>query len=212
MGRPKALCGFCLIETAQADLSSFAAICGTAIRSKKHFEKIITANLNLFKNWKLVGHERMNKKEAFTLVELVLTVALLSILTGTATAVFIQSFRERSVDYAAKEVTFFLRYVQFKAIEEGRTHKLTFDSVSGEFKSFVEQPKPAGFQEILIPFANRFKNHGPFLFRLEQGNALYFFPDGSVTPNQLIISEENQEKASIGIKNRLGLFEVVRRG
>jgi prepilin-type N-terminal cleavage/methylation domain-containing protein len=151
----------------------------------------------------------MRKKNAFTLIELVLVVALISILAGMATIRFAQSFRERSAEHLVKELVFFLRFVQFKAIEEGKTYKLVFESDSGKLRSFVRSPKSTRFEEVSIPMIGRLQEPGHFNFELEQGSELYFFPDGSVTPNQLMILEENQEKASIGIKNRLGLFEVA---
>lgn len=153
----------------------------------------------------------MNKKNAgFTLIELMITVILVSILTGLATTRFVQSYRARSLDHFVQEFVYFLRYIQFKSIEEGEISKLALDPESSELKSYIKLSDQDYFKEIETPFLNQFQRHSRFHFQFKNQDEIYFFPDGSVTPNQFLIMEGIDEKASIHVKNRLGTFEVVR--
>ena len=152
----------------------------------------------------------MSKRAGFTLIELITVVVLIMTLAGLATTRFVQSYQARSVDHFVKEFVFFLRYIQFKSIEEGAIHKLVLDPDSGELKSFIKLTvAPDNFKETSIPFVNRFQKRARFVLQLKNGNEVYFFPDGGVTPNQFLVMEGMKERASIDIKDRLGFFQVV---
>ena len=152
----------------------------------------------------------MDNKRGFTFIELIVVVILVSILAGLATTRFVQSFRERRSDYFVKELVAYLRYIQIKAIEEGMTHQLEVDPDSKALKSLSQSSDASEFHEISISMFKRFKKTDPFVVQLEEGNQIYFFPDGNVTPAKLSITEGAEEKASVAIKNRLGVFEVSR--
>ena len=152
----------------------------------------------------------MAKKKAlrgFTLVELIMVVVLVVMLTSLATTRFVQSYQARTADYYVKELVFFLRYVQFKSIEEGVVHKLALDS--DQLRVFVKENETNDFKEVSIPFLNQFEKQAQFTLEFREGNEIYFFPDGSVTPNQFMIMDGVDKKASIEIKNRLGAFQVI---
>ena len=111
-----------------------------------------------------------------------------------------------------KELVIYLRYLQFKAIEEGRVHKLKIDSEASSLVSYVQGEKYNDYEELVTPFARRFKKIDHFLVHLNEGSEIYFFPDGLLTTNELSITAENERGATIEIKNRLGAFQVTVNG
>ncbi|MBI4357924.1 MAG: hypothetical protein HY584_01370 [Candidatus Omnitrophica bacterium] len=155
------------------------------------------------------SYQTGSKTSGLTLIELVTVAALIVILAGLATTRFVESFQARRMDHFVKELVIFLRYVQFKTIEEGTIHKLEIESDSGGIRGFSQDEKPSKFREIRTPFFNRFRNPKPFSIGLDQGDEVYFFPDGRISSNMFLIKSDSQEQASIAVKNRLGVFEVA---
>ena len=144
-----------------------------------------------------------------TLIELLIVILLVMTLAGLATANFIQSYQARNVEHFAKDLAAYIRYVQFKAIEDGSIHQLKLDSESGLLETFAQEKKDIDFQKVTTPFSKRFQKQDQYTIRFRKGKEIYFYPDGNVTPNQLLLLENEQEKASVEIKNRIGAFKVT---
>ena len=102
----------------------------------------------------------MLKKSGVTLIELLMVIAIVVTLAGLVTVNFIRSYQAHNVKYFTNELAAYLRYVQFKAIEEGAVHKLTTDPESGGLESFAQYGKANEFQEITTPFSRRFGKTG----------------------------------------------------
>ena len=154
----------------------------------------------------------MRKALGVTLIELTIVLALIVTLAGLATVSFMRSYEERNLEHVVKELVIYLRYLQFKAIEEGRVHKLKIDSEASSLVSYVQGEKYNDYEELVTPFARRFKKIDHFLVHLNEGSEIYFFPDGLLTTNELSITAENERGATIEIKNRLGAFQVTVNG
>ena len=155
---------------------------------------------------------RTPKRRGFTLIELLIVISLIVTLTGLATTGFIQSYRARSVDHFTKELTAYLRYLQFKAIEEGAVHKLILDPETGSLTSFVQDSDGKKFRKISTSFSRRFEKSGIFSTLLDPTSGIYFFPDGNVTKSKLWVMSGSEKKAAVEIKNRIGAFQVTTYG
>ncbi len=147
--------------------------------------------------------------DAFTLIELIIVLAIVATLAGLATTGFVMSVQARSTDHFVKELTAYLRFIQFKAIEEGKIHKLIAEEPDGTLSVLAEDGTAGEFQPVESLFAKRFGNEKNFSVRFAQGKEIYFLPDGVVTRNKLMISDEQGERAAIEIKNRIGAFKVT---
>src|SRR3989338_1473387 len=111
----------------------------------------------------------MDKRKGFTLIELIVVITLVAILSGIATVRFVGSFQGRSLVHFTNELVNFLRYIQFKTIEEGSVHKLEVDSEEGRLTSSAQAEESVLFEEISTPFSSRFGNKLPFTIELEKG-------------------------------------------
>ena len=152
---------------------------------------------------------RGSERSAFTIVELIVVLTIVATLAGLATTAFITSFEARSTDHFVKELTAYLRFVQSKAIEEGKTHKLVTEEPNGALSVLVQDEAASEFHPLDNLFSKRFENEKRFSVHLAQGNEIYFFPDGMITRNKLMVSDEKGEHATIEIKNRVGAFKVI---
>src|SRR3989338_10495168 len=109
-----------------------------------------------------------HKHSGLTLIELLIVISLVVTLAGLATARFVRSYASRSADHFVKELAAYLRYVQFKAVEEGAVHKLAVDRETGVLASLVQEEKGKGFREITTPFSKRFAQARLFSISFEQ--------------------------------------------
>ncbi len=143
----------------------------------------------------------------FTLIELIVVIALVAVIAGLATVRFMQSFEARSTDQYVKELTSYLRYVQFRAIEEGQAYRL---GVAEEGKGLTTSVADSSgkFAETRLPHARKLREDSRMDIRLKKGNGVFFFPDGTVTGNAFEISDSSGRLITVTIKNRLGIFEV----
>lgn len=152
----------------------------------------------------------MPKRAGVTLIELILVMALVVTLAGLTTVNFIRSYQSKSFNHFVNEFTSYLRYLQFKAIEEARIVKVAFDAESGLLTCYVKQKKSNEFEETKTPFSNRFQSADEFEIDIQKGDAVYFYPDGTITLNKFVITNtKNEEKATIEVRNRLGTFKVT---
>lgn len=149
----------------------------------------------------------MRNRSGVTLIELILVITLIATLASLATVNFMRSYRERNLQHFVRECASYLRYLQFKSIEEGKTHRLTADE-QGRLLSFIQGKRPKDYDEITTPFSKRFSRADSFSIRFRRGNEIYFFPDGVLTPNELFVEVDHEPAASIQIKNRLGAFQI----
>lgn len=149
------------------------------------------------------------RRGGFTLIELITVLVIVSILAGLATTAFVVSFQARNADHFVKDLTGYLRLIQAKAIEEGKTYQLTTKEPGGTLSVLVQEEPGAEFHVLENLFSKRFEDPGKFSVRFGQGSGIYFFPDGVMSRNKLMASDEKGERAAIEIKNRIGAFKVT---
>jgi len=176
------------------------------------------------------GHRpalRLNRR-AFTLIELILVMALLAIVLGVSAPSLSRFFRSRSIDSEAKRFMALTRHAQSRAVSEGVPMVLWLETEQRIYglnadKSFVEEdPQAEQFtmddtlqvEVIRLSGAlsasqtNRFRNE-----KLDAGNlyTLRFNPDGFVglsSPERIIFRQgENEELWVAQSRNRLN-YEI----
>ena len=147
--------------------------------------------------------------KGFTFIELLVVVIVLAALTGLAVTQFRDSYESRSSTLIVKELTSYLRYLQFYAVEKNEVYKLEVNERTETLRAWSQESGSQAFREARTPFRKRFGDLAPFSLSLGTGKALYFFPDGSVTKNKLYLMRDSKKEATIEIRNRLGAFRVV---
>ena len=167
-------------------------------------------------------------QNAFTLIELILVMALLAIVLAVSAPSLSRFFRSRSLDSEAKRFLALTRYAQSRAVSEGVPMVLWLETEQRGYglnadKSFVEEDPLAEqftvddaleievlrFSRAMIASqTNRFQNE-----RLDAGNlyTLRFNPDGFVSlssPEAVVFRQgENEELWVAQSRNRLN-YEI----
>ena len=167
-------------------------------------------------------------QSAFTLIELILVMALLAIVLGISAPSLSRFFRSRSIDSEAKRFMALTRHAQSRAVSEGVPMVLWLETEQRIYglnadKSFVELDPMAeqfslddSLQVEVLRFSgamaaiqtNRFRNE-----KLDAGNlyTLRFNPDGFVSlgsPEAVVFRQgENEELWVAQSRNRLN-YEI----
>jgi len=167
-------------------------------------------------------------RSAFTLIELILVMALLAIVLGVSAPSLSRFFRSRSLDSEAKRFMALTRHAQSRAVSEGVPMVLWLETEQRIYglnadKSFVEEDPQAeqfklddALQVEVLRFSgamvamqtNRFRNE-----KLDAGNLyiMRFNPDGFVSlssPEAVVFRQgENEELWVAQSRNRLN-YEI----
>ncbi|HTL48647.1 MAG TPA: prepilin-type N-terminal cleavage/methylation domain-containing protein [Verrucomicrobiae bacterium] len=148
-----------------------------------------------------------NSSRGFTLVEILIVFALVATFAALAVAGFSRFYNERLPRLYVKDLAGYVRYLQFKAIEDGKIYRMTVDNDTGVSTASKPNAKK-DFEPLRDALSRRFQKKGEFAVVLGEGHEVYFFPDGTVTRNAVTVSRNGGEIATLQIKNRLGALEI----
>lgn len=137
------------------------------------------------------------QQHGFTLVEMVVTIALMAILLSMATGAMSYFFAGRSLDVATRELTSDIREAQALAVSSGNTYKIHFNSED----SYQLQKRQAGNWVNVgnakdLPGSVHFSTSSPPSFGGD--SVLDFYARGEAEDGQL------------GLTGRFGMNRTVR--
>ncbi len=142
-----------------------------------------------------------------TLIELLIVLALVISLAGMATVGFVHFSRGKDPQLFMKDMAAYVRYLQFKTIEEGTVHKLSVEPEEGTLRTYAQGAEKKFFQ-VKDSLSKRFEVKSTYKVEIENGQEIYFFPDGTVTRNEIRVFSGDDKIASLAVSNRLGTLKV----
>ncbi|MBI4388010.1 MAG: hypothetical protein HY582_03090 [Candidatus Omnitrophica bacterium] len=158
---------------------------------------------------KLFGNQR-SARFGFTLIEQLIVLTLIVAILGFGGVRMMKVYRENNYDLVIKELTTVLRFVQMKAIEDGRIYEISVSENKKKFQMKRETDDGKELEPFRSSWLNGIQVGRAFTLELNRGNQLLFFPDGSTSRNSLALVKEAGERATIELKNRIGRVEVRR--
>jgi prepilin-type N-terminal cleavage/methylation domain-containing protein len=145
---------------------------------------------------------------AFTLIEMLVVVAIISLLGVMSSGYFIKAVKKARIEKAANNIVLASRYARILAIDYHKNVKLLFNASSGEF--YIDSPTTAQHddEDTAVKIGNSYNRHmnlpdGSEFEKIEitnlsqndeMGNldfeSVTFYPDGSCDPGLVKIGNE----------------------
>jgi len=101
-------------------------------------------------------------RRAFTLVEVILAVAIIGLISGTFILGFGSWYQREAVDDSARRVESILRVARAEACSQGRRFRMAFNSSSPEAgPMFLWEPKPLAEPGLFVPYYGAWANALP---------------------------------------------------
>src|SRR5213080_192627 len=91
------------------------------VKTSERHQPLVIGNWSFFGHWSLIiGHSQGHSRgRAFTLIELILVMALLSIVLAVSAPALSSFFRGRNIDAEGRRLVSLIRYGQGRAVSEG---------------------------------------------------------------------------------------------
>lgn len=134
----------------------------------------------------------------FTLIELLVVVFIISITLGLSTPLFHRTFYGIQLSLCAEDMVSFMRHIRERAVVENTLMRLTLDEK--EKKYWLSKKDTESGEFILVK-----GKYGSYVFADDveiksQDNIIDFYPDGSVSSAEIIMSGPNKKKLVISVK------------
>ncbi|MFA5059229.1 MAG: GspH/FimT family pseudopilin [Candidatus Omnitrophota bacterium] len=146
----------------------------------------------------------------FTLVEILLVVALIAILAGLSLPRFSKTYAHFQLQTTAGQITDLMRYAQGRAITKKRTLKLEFDPSYKKYRLSEEKRSPwqddeevQEFEEIPGRFGREFLVAENISVEYEDPD-IRFYPDGKIDPARIYVCEKNENCLTVSTQEQYG--------
>ena len=143
------------------------------------------------------GFKALRRREAFTLIEIILVVLILGVVVGMAVPNFSRTYATFQLKQFTEDLAYLMRYAQSRAITTNREVRLEFDPDFLQYwltQQMVDETKiDAGliFERITGRYGRIFKV--PAEVRIETKiNYMSFYSDGTMGRERIYICHEKQ--------------------
>lgn len=138
-------------------------------------------------------------EESFTLIELVLVLALISIVIGVTFPQFSKSYGYRTVQNEAEKIGSFIRYVQTKSRVDRKDYKVVLGE-DNYWYVFKKDGKEISSKKYKIRSGLELKNKGD--------KEIWFYPDRTSSGNLFIKIESSKKDYTFIVKKEEGISQV----
>lgn len=156
-------------------------------------------------NWTSVEGDRVSRRSGITLIELVITLAILAVLVALVVpslGKWIQHYRMRGT---VREIVSQMELAKIKALKTNREYRVAFDKTSGTFQ--IETcPNPSGTWRAE---GNVFKIPHQIPVDMNVG-AIRFNPDGTAVSGTVTVGAKDGEHYNITVNTTTGKITATR--
>lgn len=140
---------------------------------------------------------KSNQKKAFSLIEIILVVLILSVVAGLIIPDFSHTYSQAQLQKAANGLAYLMRYAQNRAIVKNFRIRLEFDSDFSKYWLCEEIPGSrqktdvAMFKKISGRFARITKIDDKIKIEADT-QMIYFYPDGTIDKQRIRMCNDNR--------------------
>ena len=144
----------------------------------------------------LLTGQKKNRQAAFTLIEIILVVIVLSIIAGFAVPNFSKTYAYIQLQRSAQDLAYLMRYAQSRAVTKNTTVRLQFDE---DFSAYwlaekikdEEEAEEEEFKRISSRLGKTVKIPSGLKIEMEEEvDSLNFYPDGSIDKKAINVCNE----------------------
>jgi prepilin-type N-terminal cleavage/methylation domain-containing protein len=157
-----------------------------------------------------IAKNKLRSERAFTLIELIFVILLVSVITGLSTPVFKRTAADFEIRSVARRIAQSAQYAQEMAILERVVYKLNLDTE----KSSLRLMKNDGTTGRAAAYRNADGRYGK-VFSLPGDlqiscalRELFFYPDGRCDEARISLAGKNGEVSDIWIKGFVNQIEI----
>ena len=148
------------------------------------------------------------KKQAFTLIELILVVLLLAIIAGLTIPNFVKTYSHFQLAKTADDLSYLMRYAQSRAISKNRVVQLVFSTEFSQYWLEQGDDKGVGFERFRSRLGRTFPVPHEIDIKVEN-QTLKFYSDGSIEKERINVCQE-QKCVIVSTQEQRGYIRVFK--
>ncbi|MBE0535375.1 MAG: prepilin-type N-terminal cleavage/methylation domain-containing protein [Phycisphaerae bacterium] len=155
----------------------------------------------------------LQKRQAFTLLELILVMVILSTVLAMAAPSLRGFFASRQTHDAAGQILSLIQLAGSQAVSQGATYRLNFETVEGTY--WLTARQGGAFEELGTEFGRRFSLPRDTTVELTGAGQdagldyVSFTPQGTCTPATITLMDRRGEKVRLICPSATETFSIV---
>lgn len=150
---------------------------------------------------------------AFTLIEILVVIILLGVVAGLAVPNFNSTYEKFLLGETAKDLSFFMRYAQNRAVMKSQNHRLVFDLQDSKYWLEEQENDTDNLsqEEVFAGISGRFGR----IFKIPEGifletekTHIFFYPDGKIDKARIYLSDKKKNYLTISTYEQDGYVQT----
>ncbi len=146
---------------------------------------------------------RMMSLAGFTLIELLVVVLIISITLGLSAPLFRKTFSNVQLSLRAEEMTGLMRYARERAVVENARTRFNVDAQSGKYWLSKKKEDDEAYERLSGQYGREYFLGEEIKIEAQEGG-IDFYPDGEISPAEIILINSNKKSLTILTKSGLG--------
>lgn len=140
-----------------------------------------------------------SEQRAFTLLELLVVIAVISVTLGLLIPSFHKTFSDIQLNACVQDMVSFIRYARERAIVENTVFRLNLDMGEGSYWLTKKEPDKDSFSRPSEKLGRKHTVSGALRIEASE-NTVDFYPDGEIGASQIWLRNQNGKALAISLK------------
>lgn len=145
----------------------------------------------------------LSDKRGFTLLELIVVIAIISVTLGLLMPVFRKTFSDIQLNTCVQDMVSLIRYAQERAIVENTTLRFNLDTKEGSYWLTKKEQDKDTFSGLSEKLGRKHTIASGLQIETKE-STIDFYSDGELSPAQIRIRNQNNKALTISLKPNVG--------